>query len=47
MIKWIKSLFCGKKPAHKKVLEKITVSKPFKKKHATGSKKQGKRKCQK
>lgn len=47
MIKWIKSLFCGKKPAQKKVLEKINISKPFKKKRNVVAKKQGKRKCQK
>ncbi len=38
MIKWLKRLF-AKKPAQKKVLEKIKVTKPFKQKHAHSVKK--------
>lgn len=47
MIKWLKSLFCRKKSADKKVLEKINISKPIRKKQRVASKKQGKKKCQK
>jgi hypothetical protein len=32
IIAWIKRLFCRKKKEEKKVLEKIQVKKPFKKK---------------
>ena len=40
MIKWLKSLFCRKKCVQKKVLEKVAIVKPIRKK-------QGKKKCQK
>ena len=39
MIKWLKSLFCCKKTVSKKVLEKVKVNKPFKKKNACSRKK--------
>ena len=39
MIKWIKSLFCHKKPMPKKVLEKIHIDTKFKKKHLPANKK--------
>lgn len=42
MIKWLKSLFCRKKSASKKVLEKININKRFKKKNACSRKKKGK-----
>lgn len=48
MIKWLKSLFCRKKTVEKKVLEKVNINKPFKKKNACSSKKTIKaKKCQK
>lgn len=39
MIKWIKSLIKGKKPAQKKVLEKVEVKGKMKKKTAPKGKK--------
>lgn len=39
MIKWLKSLFAGKKTVQKKVLEKISVSAKFKKKSCPKGKK--------
>ena len=39
MIKWLKSLFCRKKCVQKKVLEKVCINKPFKKKNACSRKK--------
>ena len=47
MIKWIKSLFCRKKTVSKKVLEKVKVVKPFKKKNTCSSKNKGKKQCRK
>lgn len=44
MIKWLKSLFCHKKPMPKKVLEKINIDTKFKKKHLPAHKKTTKRK---
>ena len=43
----VKSLLPCKKPIEKRVLEKINISKPIKKKRYVASKKQGKKKCQK
>jgi hypothetical protein len=42
MIKWLKSLFCRKKTASKKVLEKVCINKHFKKKNACSRKKKAK-----
>ena len=42
MIKWLKALFCEKKVAQKKVLEKISVNKKFKKKPVAKGKKKAK-----
>lgn len=42
MIKWLKRLFC-KKPTQKKVLEKVSIEKPFRKKHAPANKKHTKK----
>ena len=47
MIKWLKSLFCRKKCVQKRVLEKVNIVKPIKKKHYSKAKKQEKKKCQK
>lgn len=44
MIKWLKSLFCRKKPVQKRVLEKVKVTKKFRKKNAPAVKKTTKRK---
>lgn len=42
IIEWFKRLFCHKKPMPKKVLEKIKVKKPFKKKVDSKHKKKSK-----
>jgi len=40
MFRWLKSLFVRKRPAQKRVLEKVSITKPFKKKRYTGAKKE-------
>lgn len=48
LVSMIKSLFCCKKCAQKRVLEKIDIVKPMKKKRGpAGKKSKGKKKCQK
>lgn len=43
----IKSILPQEKPVQKRVLEKVVIVRPMKKKHYSASKKQGKKKCQK
>lgn len=48
MIKWLKRLFHREKCSSKRVLEKIDIVKPIRKKHRpTAKNHKGKKKCQK